>query len=191
MIARTLLPLLLATGCAQKAATPPSPEPAVTAATPPAEPDAPAPWSDLANRLKARHAEDLPDAQALAAIEGVDEGLVWLASNHDMMMVRARALEALGKVATPLALATLQATAADTSIHGMLRSAAVIGMGHLPLADHAELLDTLAILGVDTDTRVAAEAATVLRRTPAAEAHVTQLLAHEGLDATVRTILTE
>ncbi|MCB9664356.1 MAG: hypothetical protein H6732_09595 [Alphaproteobacteria bacterium] len=147
---RLLVPLLL-TACAARAPAEPEPptarplgsvvvgeDPGPSRATPPTDPR----WEALQGRLRARHAEDLPDAADLAAIPDAAEGLAWLARHGSPDIVQARAAERLGLVAPdPTA---LDALARDTALPSLVREGAVAGLGHLPTSVGGATLRALA-----------------------------------------------
>lgn len=142
-------------------------EPALEASTDEAEPRASLSRDALMERLRARHVEDLPDAEDLA-YEGADEALVWIASNADTMVVRARALGLLQHTPTPESLSFLKEQLTNPELHPTLRAGSIRALeGHLG-AD--SVLSLLVNALRDSDPRVAHAAASVLATDPGYQA---------------------
>ncbi len=148
-------------------ASAPDHEPASEAAEPPttseaaAEGDTPASAKSLLPLVRARHNEDLPDAETLARHPDADEGLRWLATNGSPLSVRARALNLLRHYPDDDT-RTLLDQAAKSGRRASLRAAALRGLaGFAGTPDEA--LQTLYSDSLrDDDPRVVEAAASVM-----------------------------
>ncbi|MCB9682403.1 MAG: hypothetical protein H6733_13130 [Alphaproteobacteria bacterium] len=184
---RLLVASLVLAGCANQR-TPP----AATSPTPPAvvahgtiTPVAPSPegdaapdgsaasddaarWAPLALRLRARDAEDLPDADALRAVDDVVTGLAWLTVHGEPVYVRTRAAERLGLLVDEAGTLQLVALAGDAATPVEVRLGAVAGLAHQlgPDITGGPAVDALVAAAADADPRVATEAIAALRVAP-------------------------
>ncbi len=126
-----------------------------------ADDSAPASAAALLPLLRARHREDLPDAETLARHRDAAEGLRWLATKGTPLSVRARALSLLRHYPDATTRALLERSA-ETGGHASLRAAALRGLaGFADAPDdalRARLLDALR----DDDPRVVEAAASVM-----------------------------
>lgn len=107
--------------------------------------------ASIAELLRARHAEDLPDAETLNAHGDAPEALVWLSLHGDSAMVRVRATRALGQYPDAARADHLASLFLADDTHPALRAAALDALSAYdaptrqrfagilkPLADHAD-----------------------------------------------------
>ena len=164
---------------------------------PPTAPTAPAaeerarrsPQREVEELLRARHPEDLPSRATLERVEGVGAVLRGLATGADELIVRARAAEALGQLGHEEDVPFLVALAQDTTQHGKVRAAAIIGLGHVDLAGRSEAIAMLGATARAGDPRLGPEAASVIAASPAAAALRDELRADVALTPAVKAAL--
>jgi HEAT repeat protein len=167
------------------ACAPAEPPPAAeVAAKEPADPT-----KRLRHLLRARHPEDLPDRAALARIPDAEQALRTVATTDEDLIVRARAADLLGLFDTEENVAFLLALSGDTTAHGKLRAAAILGLGRTDLSRHASVAPALLTLARSGDPRLGPEAAAVLAAAPSAAAVVGELRRDEALAPAVRAAL--
>jgi hypothetical protein len=119
---------------------------------------------DVSSWLRARHVEDLPDAQELAAMPGA-EGQLWAAyEGPEPAIVKARALVLLGGF--PDSGPRLAQVAAQEELHRKLRAAAVQGLGRADLRGDATLRAAVEGQLRSPDVNVARAAVEALRGVP-------------------------
>lgn len=106
----------------------------------------------IAALLRARHDEDLPDADALRRHPEPEAALVWLAANGEPFVVRVRALAAMASFEGDAIRQTLLAVLSDDAMHPALRAAAATGSQGLEL--DAELEGALERAARTGDPRV-------------------------------------
>lgn len=127
----------------------------------------PAEVAALATRLKARHAEDLPTAEQLAATPNAEASLRELARAGETMLVRTRALTLLRHFHAPATGELLAAIVADAAAPKALRAAAVTGLAGQPLAEQPERMALVVSALADDDPRIGLAAVEVLGASPA------------------------
>ena len=135
------LPLLLAL-CACEANTEAasrSPDDAEADAHSEAFAGAPEGTATIASLLAARHAEDLPEAETLAAHANAEASLRWLAREGEGLAVRTRALMSLRFYGSEETRELLLGVLTDEGTHPALRAAAITGTGGLEFRDTDEL----------------------------------------------------
>ncbi len=168
---RTLIGGLFLAACA--ANPPAAPEPAgdapartevVPAPAPPAAADTePAGVAHIRPLLLARHADDVPDRSVLEQHPHPVDSLRWLGTHDEQILVRARALDALGQWDTDDNAAFLVAVVADASALGKLRAAAALGLGRTDVGSRLWVQDALLAATRGDDLRLALDAVGVLR----------------------------
>ena len=181
----TLL-LLLAMGCNKTtpAATPADLQPGDP--VPSQKTDVPAEHERLHSLLSAWHPEDLPDHDALVA-NGAPEGLVWIASNDEMLVMRERALLLLRHF--PQDNALCRQTFGTPDAHAKLRAASIRCLASVDLSEDATLRNQLLGDLRDPDPRVGTAVVTVLAEVPAARSGLEAALEDEGIQGPVREAL--
>lgn len=100
---------------------------------------APEGTATIASLLAARHAEDLPDADTLAAHPDAEACLRWLAREGGGLALRTRALLSLRFYGSDETRDLLLGVLADEGTHPALRAAAITGTGGLSLEVGGEL----------------------------------------------------
>lgn len=122
----------------------------------------PADVDAIARLLRARHVEDLPDAEALARYPSAEASLRHLAREGDTMVVRTRALSLLQHFSSEPTGALLAEVVSDGSMHPALRAAAIEGLAGQPLDRQPERLEVVLASLRDKDPRVGLAAVEVL-----------------------------
>lgn len=142
----------------------------------------PAEHEKLHSLLTARHPEDLPDHDALVA-NGAPAGLVWIANNDEMVMMRERALLLLRTFPSDNATCR-QVFGSDQQ--PKLRAAAIRCLAGADLMGDATLRNQLLAAVRDADPRVGTAAVQVLAEVPAAQSGLKAALDDASLQDQVR-----
>ncbi len=145
---------------------------------------APASAAALSELLGARHAEDAPTREVLDAHPDAEQALIWLAANAEALLIRARALEALGLYPSD-ANRTLLLGYATGDAHSKVRAAAVRALSGWPLDEDGPLVEQLTSLLTDPEVPVAIAAAKGLGGVAAARPALEAVVAAEGTPAAV------
>lgn len=124
---------------------------------------APEGTATIASLLAARHAEDLPDAETLAAHVNAEASLRWLATEGGGLAVRTRALMSLRFYASSETRELLLGVLVDPGTHPALRAAAITGTGGLSFDEAGELRALVEAGQTSEDPRVQKAASTRLR----------------------------
>lgn len=183
---KTSLLLLLALGCNKStpATTPVDLQPGDPV---PAQKTAvPAEHERLHGLLSAWHPEDLPDRDALIA-NGAPDGLVWIADNDAMLVMRERALILLRHFPTDNALC--RKTFGDPAAHAKLRAASIRCLASVDLAEDATLRNQLLGNLRDPDPRVGTAVVDVLAEVPSARSGLEAAVADDAIQGPVREAL--
>lgn len=139
--------------------------------------------------LKARHADDLPDAQRWRSVEGAEEALLHHARHGKPLAIRVRALNALAHFPGEAARGLLIEVARRQEPPLSLRAAALRGLrGHLEGAD-AETLEVLIHGAKDADPRVYGAAVESMGASAALRPELERLAADESISSEVRALM--
>lgn len=126
-------------------------------------PEAPSNTDAVRDLLLARHSEDLPTRATLEQHEGAREALAWLARYDGQLMVRERALLALGMWSSDAVAAEICADVlGDAEQPPGARAAAAECLANQNLQGDAALRDVVVMSLEDADGRVGAAAAMAL-----------------------------
>lgn len=167
-------------GCSAKTDAPATASPTTEPA--PAS-DAPSSVAAVKALLGARHTEDLPTAETLAAHENAGAALRYLADNGETMGLRARALATMRHVPSDET-STFLVTKATTARHPTLRAAALRGLAGPSLSAEVQELATSSLR--DPDPRIGLAAVEVLAPHPQGRATLQALAADPDATAAVR-----
>ena len=143
--------------------------------------------------LRARHADDLPDAETLQTYPGAEAVLRQLGREGETMVMRTRALALLRFYSSEDSGALLAEIASDGDAHPALRAAAVTGLAGQPLADQPARLELVTASLRDPDPRVGTAAVEVLDGFAAGKLVLQEALQDESseLSPAVREAITE
>lgn len=139
--------------------------------------------------LKARHTDDLPDAQRWRSIEGAEAALLHHARHGKPLATRVRALNALAHFPGEAVRSLLVEVARRQEPPLSLRAAALRGLsGHLEGAD-AETLEVLINGAKDADPRVYGAAVESMGSSAALRPELERLAADESVSAEARALM--
>lgn len=143
--------------------------------------------------LRARHTDDLPDAETLKTYPEAEAALRQLGREGETMVMRTRALALLRFYASEDSGALLAEIAGDGDAHPALRAAAITGLAGQSLADQPARMELVVAALRDEDPRVGTAAVEVLDAFPAGKQALQDALKDESsaLSPAVRQAISE